>query len=153
MTWKKLKSVDYIAVHCAATPPDMDISAADIKGWHLRKGWLDIGYHFIIRRDGAVETGRPEDVPGAHVRGFNHISLGICLVGGVAADGKTPEDNFTDAQKHALFALLTDLKLKYPTAKIWGHCDFPNVAKACPSFDVQEWWEGENSYESGNPHC
>jgi N-acetyl-anhydromuramyl-L-alanine amidase AmpD len=141
MNWKGLKSVDYIAVHCAATKPDQDIRAADIKKWHLRKGWFDIGYHYVICRDGSVEKGREDSVPGAHVRGFNHVSLGICLVGGVAADGKTPEANFTDAQYHALFALLTDLKAKYPTAKIWGHRDFPNVNKACPSFDVQVWWE------------
>jgi len=145
MAWKPLKSVDYLAVHCAATPPKMDIGAKDIKGWHLRKGWIDIGYHYVIRRNGAIENGRPTDRPGAHVRGYNHVSIGICLIGGVAADGKTPEDNFTSDQYNALLRLLQDLKTQYPDAKVQGHRDFPNVKKACPSFDVRSWWAGENN--------
>jgi len=143
MAWKPLKSVDYIVVHCAATKPSQDVTLKDIKGWHLRKGWLDIGYHYVIRRNGAVEKGRPDDRPGAHVRGYNHVSLGICLVGGVATDGKTPENNFTSEQFHALFALVDSLKTQYPEANIRGHRDFPNVKKACPSFDVASWWAGE----------
>lgn len=140
MTWKTLRAVDYLVVHCAATKASMDIGAADIKAWHRKQGWLDIGYHYVIRRSGAVETGRPEDRPGAHARGFNHVSIGICLAGGVGEDGKTPENNFTDAQFAALRQLLNDLIQRYPHAKIVGHRDLPNVNKACPSFDVKEWW-------------
>lgn len=140
MTWKTLRAVDYLVVHCAATKASLDIGAADIKAWHRKQGWLDIGYHYVIRRSGAVEAGRPEDRPGAHARGFNHVSIGICLAGGVGEDGKTPENNFTDAQFAALRQLLNDLIQRYPHAKIVGHRDLPNVNKACPSFDVKEWW-------------
>lgn len=140
MTWKNLRAVDYLVVHCAATRASMDIGAAEIKAWHRKQGWLDIGYHHVIRRNGAVEPGRPEDRPGAHARGFNHVSIGICLAGGVGEDGKTPENNFTDAQFAALRQLLNDLIQRYPHAKIVGHRDLPNVNKACPSFDVKEWW-------------
>ena len=113
--------MDYIVIHCAATKPSMDIGAAEIKSWHRKKGWLDIGYHFVIRRDGIIEPGRPIDVPGAHARGYNHISLGICLVGGVAEDGKTPEDNFTEQQWVELAALVKYLKEQFPDAEVLGH--------------------------------
>lgn len=140
MNWKKLKSVDYIVIHCSATKEDQDIGVEEIRRWHRQRGWMDVGYHFIIRRDGQVERGRPHDVPGAHARGFNHISLGICLVGGVESDGKTPEGNFTAYQWKSLEALVHDLKRIHPDGKVLGHRDLPNVNKACPSFDVLEWW-------------
>lgn len=153
MAWKPIKAVEFLVVHCAATKADQDIGATDIKKWHLQRGWIDIGYHYVIRRNGAIEKGRPDARPGAHARGYNHLSLGICLVGGVAADGKTPENNFTSDQMHALLRLLQDLKSQHPDAEILGHRDFPNVRKACPSFDVRSWWEGETQHhESGNPH-
>lgn len=117
----------------------MDIGAEEIRRWHLRRGWLDIGYHAVVRRDGTVEPGRSYDVPGAHARGFNHLSLGICLVGGVAEDKTTPENNFTPEQFDALASLVLGLKADYPDAKVVGHRDLPNVNKACPSFDVEEW--------------
>jgi N-acetyl-anhydromuramyl-L-alanine amidase AmpD len=148
MSWKPIKEHRFMVVHCAATKADMDIGAKEIRQWHFQRGWMDIGYHYVIRRNGAIEEGRPVDRPGAHARGFNHLSLGICLVGGVAADGKTPENNFTPDQFHALLRLLQDLKQKHPDATVIGHRDLPNVKKGCPSFDVQSWWEEENKYVS-----
>lgn len=144
MTWKPIREVRYIVVHCSATKEDQDIGAEEIRGWHLKRGWLDIGYHFVIRRDGTVETGRPIDRPGAHARGFNHLSLGICLAGGVESDGKTPEANFTHAQWEALENTIRDLLLLHPDAQVVGHRDLPNVSKACPSFDAPEWWASRN---------
>jgi len=140
MTWKKIKAVEYLVVHCAATREDQDIDAQEIRRWHRQKGWLDIGYHYVIKRDGTVETGRAEDVPGAHARGFNEKSLGVCLVGGVESDGKTSEANYTHAQWDALEATIHDLLTRYPEAEVLGHRDLPNVNKGCPSFDVRDWW-------------
>lgn len=97
-----------------------------------------IGYHFVIRRDGRVETGRPVDAIGAHVEGYNSTSVGICLAGGVDEHGRS-RDNFTPAQYAALAELLIELKAKYPKATIRGHRDFPKVAKDCPCFDVRNW--------------
>lgn len=148
MTWKPIKSVNFLVVHCAATKATMDIGATEIRSWHRQRGWMDIGYHYVIRRNGAIEKGRPDDRPGAHARGFNHLSLGICLVGGVAKDGKTPENNFTSDQFHALRRLLIGLNATFPEARILGHRDLPNVYKGCPSFDVEEWWTQENEIES-----
>jgi len=141
MNWKPIKSVNYIVIHCAATRPSQDIGASDIRRWHRQKGWLDIGYHYIIRRDGTVEIGRPEEQPGAHARGFNHLSLGICLAGGVGEDGITPQANFTHDQMTALAALILDIEERHPEADVIGHRDLPNVRKACPSFDVSHWLE------------
>lgn len=133
-----IKEVKYLVVHCAATPPSMDIGAKEIRQWHLKRGWADIGYHRIIRRDGTIEEGRPEHVAGAHVRGFNRVSLAVCLVGGVDDENK-PEDNFTKEQFSSLKSLLDQWAEKYPEAEIRGHRDFPGVKKACPSFDVKKW--------------
>lgn len=139
-TYKNRTKTDFIAVHCAATPTTADIGVADIDRWHRAQGWAGVGYHRVIRRDGTIEQGRPDDGIGAHIEGYNSTSVGICLAGGVAADGKTPENNFTDAQMVSLLVVIKDLKRKYPKAVVQGHRDFPGVKKACPSFDVKTWW-------------
>lgn len=130
---------DYLVVHCSATRASQDIDAATIRKWHMDKGWYDIGYHFVIKRDGTRDTGRKVNAIGSHVQGYNARAVGICLIGGVADDGIEPENNFTPAQFVTLRALLLDLRPKFPKAKIQGHRDFPNVHKACPSFDVSAW--------------
>lgn len=136
---KKRDRTDFICVHCSATA-NQNIGAADIDRWHRKQGWAAIGYHYVIRRDGTVEEGRDVDVVGAHVSGFNSTSVGICMVGGVDANDHTKaKNNFTPEQFASLKQLLIDLKVKYPKAKIQGHRDFPNVKKACPSFDVAAW--------------
>ena len=131
---KKRTSTEYIVVHCAATPATMDIGAEEIRRWHKERGWIDIGYHFVIRRDGTVEKGRKIDAIGAHVRGVNQISVGICLVG---------TDEFEDAQFASLKELIVSLLDEYPAAQVKGHRDFPNVKKECPGFDVPSWWKNE----------
>jgi N-acetylmuramoyl-L-alanine amidase len=145
--------VRFIVVHCSATPPDAKVDARTIDRWHRQKGWLMIGYHHVILRDGTVEQGRKPDQPGAHAEGFNNKSIGICLVGGVERtsdkDGKddldgprwdlTPADNFTWEQKSSLLAVIAGSRLLYPKAEVLGHRDLPGVRKACPSFDVRAW--------------
>ena len=139
--WKPIRKVEYIVIHCAATTEDHDVDAEEIRGWHLQRGWLDIGYHKVIKRDGTIENGRELTTPGAHARGFNHKSWGICLAGGVESDNKTPEANFTHAQWEALEWQVRDMLKQVPGAKVVGHRDLPNVSKACPSFDAPEWWK------------
>lgn len=136
----KRESTDYIAIHCSATPEHMDIGAAEIRKWHTDKGWRDIGYHFVIRRDGQVELGRDINEIGAHVRGFNDESIGICLVGGVDR-AQSPVHNFTVSQMDTLGGLVSGLKQIYRNADVYGHRDFPGVNKACPCFDVPVWWK------------
>lgn len=131
-------ATDLIVLHCSATPATQDIQARDIDRWHRQKGWLKIGYHFVITRDGTVQKGRDLDVVGAHVAGHNHHSIGICLVGGTKADCKTPENNFADAQWAALGVLLSEMQQLFPLAQVIGHYQLDS-SKACPSFDVVEY--------------
>lgn len=129
-----MRKINEIIVHCAATPEGKNFKAADIDRWHRERKMKCIGYHYVVDLDGTVEPGRPESEIGAHCLGHNKNSIGVCYVGGLAADGKTPKDTRTAAQKEALLALLKKLRAKYPNASIHGHRDF--AAKACPSFDA-----------------
>lgn len=115
----------------------MDIGRETIEMWHKQQGWLAIGYHFIIKRDGTVEEGRPVNVVGSHVKDWNSRSVGVCLVGGIDAKGKF-EANFTPAQMTSLRNKLEELMSKYPNAELMAHHSV--AAKACPSFDVKRWW-------------
>lgn len=130
------RKITEIIVHCSATPEGKDFTAADITRWHKQRGFRTIGYHYVVYRDGSVHTGRPEGEIGAHCTGHNAVSIGICYIGGLAADGKTPKDTRTPEQREALLMLLRRLRAKYPNAKIYGHRDF--AAKACPSFDARK---------------
>lgn len=135
------KNIRKIFIHCSATKEGQDFDAATIKKWHLNQGWSDIGYHYVIQLDGTIERGRPESKVGSHVRGHNTGSIGVVYVGGVDKDMK-PKDTRTEAQLKAMARLVGDLVKAYPGARVLGHRDAP-AAKACPSFDVKTWWEGE----------
>jgi N-acetyl-anhydromuramyl-L-alanine amidase AmpD len=115
----------------------MDIGAKEISEWHKARGFNEIGYHFVIRRDGSRETGRNINAIGAHVVGYNHKSVGVCLVGGMDRKGK-PENNFTKEQWATLLITLRELHEEFPRAVIVGHRDL-DAGKACPSFSVSEY--------------
>lgn len=155
---KKLDDVKYIVVHCSATPPDMDVGVAEIDRWHRQRGFLKIGYHYVIRRNGTVEHGRSITEIGAHEPRVNAHSVAICLVGGVNrlpdADGKddadgprwdlVPAPNFAPDQMRSLRSLIEQLRDEYfPNAEVIGHRDVPGVKKDCPCFDVKPWWAGD----------
>lgn len=138
-----MRKINDLIVHCAATYDTMDIGAKEIRKVHVdENGWKDIGYHFVIRRDGTVEKGRDVSVIGAHVLNHNANSIGICLAGGLSKkDGKTVNCvNYTPEQYKSLYTLLLKLKSEYPHAGLHGHQDYAN--KFCPGFDVREWWTG-----------
>lgn len=144
------KSTKYLVVHVTATPPTSDIGVKEVRTMHLARGFSDCGYHYVIRRSGKVEAGRPQGDIGAHVEGFNSISLGVSMVGGVNAKGK-PENNATPEQMAALEKLLRHLTTIYPDAVICGHRDLSpdkdgdgyiephEFTKACPCFDAIPW--------------
>ena len=157
VTLKKSKRrIDYIAIHCTATPEGQDLTVEQIRKQHKKQGWSDIGYHYIIYRDGTVNVGRDVNIAGAHVNGYNANSIGISYVGGlepqrpgVAYNKLKAKDTRTEAQKASLLALLMDLRKLYPKATIQGHRDFsPDLnhngtiepsewIKDCPSFDAK----------------
>lgn len=142
----ELKDVREIIIHCSATPASMDIGVEEIRQWHVEeRGWSDIGYHYVIRRDGTLEKGRPLTRMGAHVRGRNKNTIGICLVGG---HGGTVTDsfltNFTREQEDTLVRLIDELRNRIKdlgaeeSVMLQGHNRYAN--KACPCFQVPAWW-------------
>lgn len=141
-----MRKINLILVHCSATSPQMDVGVREIRSWHTLpppkgNGWADIGYHYVIRRDGTVEPGRPLAKAGAHAAGYNANSIGVCLVGGVDTGGKGGRavNNFTAAQFKSLKRLLVQLQKDFPDAKrILGHRDV-QPGKECPSFSMREW--------------
>lgn len=135
---KVRKETKFIVIHCSDTPASMRVDVKDLDRWHRERGFLKVGYHYIITRDGVLQTGRNLDECGAHVAGHNHHSVGVVLIGGRAAKGKAPEDNFEPAQWEVMKLILKDLKNFWPDAQIVGHRDL-DPAKACPSFDVSAW--------------
>jgi len=148
----KPSHIKYIVVHCSATPASMDIGVQTIDHWHRSppRNWSKIGYHFVIRRDGRVEKGRLLDEIGAHAFGYNRVSWGICMIGGLDAAGE-PENNFTDLQFASLRSVLMTLTSLAPSAAILGHRDLsPDIdgdgviekwewLKDCPCFNVRAW--------------
>lgn len=157
-TWKALgvvkitRSINEIILHCSATPEGKDFTVEDIRKWHKQRGFNDIGYHFVIYRDGSIHTGRDINIIGAHATGHNTNSIGICYIGGLDKDGKTPKDTRTKEQKQSMLKLVKELISKYniPVKNVIGHRDTskdlngdgiisPNEwIKACPSFEVGE---------------
>ena len=142
-TWDALgvtanpRNIRKIIVHCSATPEGKDYTVQQIRDWHVKgNGWADIGYHWVVYRDGSVHAGRNEKTAGAHTPGHNYDSIGVCYIGGLASDGKTAKDTRTPEQKEALLKLLRELKGRYPGAEIHGHREF--AAKACPCFDAKK---------------
>ena len=129
-----MRKITDIIIHCSATAEGKSFTVADIDRWHRQRGFAQIGYHYVIYLDGTIHKGRPIELIGAHCQGHNSHSVGICYIGGLAKDGKTPKDTRTPEQKAALLKLLKELKSEFTSAKIHGHRDFS--AKACPSFDA-----------------
>jgi len=150
-----MRKIDLIVIHCAATPPEMDVGVEEIRKWHtdpkpVGNGWRDIGYHFVIRRNGLLEVGRAMQTPGAHAEGHNARSIGICLVGGVRREGTRliAENNFTPAQWKELKRLILHLRDQFPHAKIVGHRDLDR-RKECPSFSVRDWLVNNSILDQG----
>lgn len=132
----KRKTTDKIIIHCSATPAYMDVGADRIRKWHKARGFDDIGYHFVVTRDGWIEEGRRVDYVGAHCKGQNSRSVGICMVGGVNGAGK-PENNFTIGQFKACQELIVSICSWYDIKELAGHNEYSS--KACPSFEVSEF--------------
>ena len=145
-----MRKLTEIIVHCTATRPDFmagqstSAKVAEIKRWHVQdNGWSDIGYHYLIDRDGTVATGRPIERDGAHVQGRNAGTIGISLFGGHgSAETDDFSENFTPDQDRALAGLIDKLRAKYGNLALSGHNQY--AAKACPGFNVPSWWAGRS---------
>ncbi len=128
-----MRKIEKIIIHCSATRCNKSYSFEQLERDHRRRGFGCCGYHYYITRNGQLHFGRSEEVVGAHAKGFNARSIGICYEGGLDEDGY-PADTRNALQKHVLFKLLQALRADYPDAEILGHCELPGVQKACPCF-------------------
>lgn len=128
-----MRTINEIIIHCSATKEGQSFTVADIDQWHRARGFAGIGYHYVIYLDGSVHEGRPLSQPGAHCKGHNAHSIGVCYIGGLDAAGR-PHDTRTPEQRQVLLRLLETLKRQFPNATIHGHSEFSD--KACPCFDV-----------------
>jgi N-acetylmuramoyl-L-alanine amidase len=139
-----MRVINEIILHCSATPEGKDIKTETIRQWHINDNkWKDIGYHYVIELNGNIVEGRNIEIAGAHTKGRNANSIGICYIGGCDKNMKA-KDTRTEAQKQALNQLLSELRIMYPNTMVRGHREFSN--KDCPSFDVQKEYGHLNNY-------
>lgn len=150
MTYLPDSRVTHLVIHYSATPVERDFTSADIDRMHRKRGFREIGYHFFIRKNGAVEHGRDLSQPGrfevgAHSKGENSSSIGICYEGGVtlAAPNKGYDSRTAD-QKRAMIEIITEMQARFPGAIVEGHRDMPGAATQCPGFDARAWWDDES---------
>jgi N-acetylmuramoyl-L-alanine amidase len=133
---RKIEEIDEIVLHCSATREGQDITAKTIDGWHIKRGFKKIGYHLVIRLDGSREYGRKLTEIGAHVKGRNSKTVGVCYIGGCDKNLK-PKDTMNEAQEKSFREYVKELReLTKKHLKISGHNEY--AAKACPSFKVSE---------------
>ena len=122
MSYSMMRSINLIVIHCSATREDKSFTEYDLDVCHRRRGFNGTGYHFYIRKNGDIKSTRPIEKIGAHVRGFNSESIGICYEGGLDCEGQ-PKDTRTEWQKHSLRVLILTLLRDYPGCRVCGHRD------------------------------
>jgi N-acetylmuramoyl-L-alanine amidase len=132
-----MRKINKIILHCSDTPNSMYCSVKTIREWHLNRGWRDVGYHYVIRQDGEIEVGRQEHLIGAHCRGYNASSIGVCLVG---------NGDYTGKQMEALDELVDSLMRRYKIDEVAGHYKY-NSRKECPRINVERWVEARYGAE------
>ena len=117
-----MREINLAVIHCSATRQGTDYSVSQIRDWHVNyRKFRDIGYHFLIHLDGRIERGRPWDQPGAHAKGYNNNSIGVCYVGGTDGKGR-PMDTRSIPQIHSLRAIVSVLKAIYPLIDVRPSC-------------------------------
>lgn len=150
-----MKRIERLVIHCTATPEGREVKASDIRRWHcaqppVGRGWKQVGYTDMVHLDGTVErlvrNNEDEWVDPWEItngaKGYNATSRHIVYVGGCAADGKTPKDTRTAAQKASMLRYVQDFRRRFPKAGVVGHRDL-NPGKACPCFNVKEEYGNE----------
>ncbi|AUR03205.1 Negative regulator of beta-lactamase expression [Phaeobacter inhibens] len=157
MSYKPDGQVKYIVIHYSATAIEDDVSAEDIDRMHKRRGFREIGYHWYIRKSGSIEMGRDLSQPGrfevgAHSKGENSISVGICFEGGVRKGAmNTGFDSRTPAQTRAMIELIDKMLERFPGAVVRGHRDMPGAATQCPGFNATAWWDEVQRKRNARP--
>ena len=148
-----MRTINLIVIHCSATRADREFTEDDLEVCHRRRGFNGTGYHFYIRKNGDIKTTREIERIGAHAKGHNQNSIGICYEGGLDCHGH-PADTRTEWQVHSMHVLILTLLRDYPGCRVCGHRDLsPDLngngeiepeewIKACPCFEVKAEWDG-----------
>lgn len=125
-----MRNINKVIIHCSDSDNPHHDNVKTIRQWHLDRGWQDIGYHFVITKNGRIKWGRSLEMIGAHCKGHNIDSIGICLTG---------RNNFSQEQFYFLEVLLKKImrEFKIPKENIFGHNHF-NKHKTCPNFDLSK---------------
>ena len=144
-----MRTINEIILHCSATPEGRHHTVDDIRRWHLKMGFKDVGYHFVVYLDGSIHQGRHLDLAGAHTAGHNAHSIGVCYIGGCDRNLK-PKDTRTPQQRQAMINLCRELLERFPQATLHGHNEY--AKKACPSFDVKQWAAQNNMPYDNTTH-
>ena len=136
---KSTRTINEIILHCSATPEGKDYSVDTIRKWHLQRGFSDIGYHYVVYRDGSIHSGRDVNISGAHCTNHNSKSIGVCYIGGLDFTGKNAKDTRTEEQKKSLVNLVKQLISVYKLSISNVHCHNEYANKACPSFKINDF--------------
>ena len=135
-----MRPINRIIVHHSASPREATTRHM-IEEWHRANGWKGIGYHWVIEGDGLRYATRSMEIAGAHARGANHDSIGICTVG----NNCEPDERWTPQQEDTLRALIGELLSRFGPLDIIGHRDVPGAKTLCPGIDVRNWWNVDSS--------
>ena len=142
-----MRQINLLVIHCSATKENQPFTLQVLEASHRKRGFNGIGYHYYIRQSGEVINTRPLNRIGAHSKGYNRCSIGICYEGGLDKNGK-PKDTRTPEQRSALRKLVNELLIRFPNSKVCGHRDLSTDlnhngkiesdewTKQCPCFDV-----------------
>ena len=132
-----MRKINEIIIHCSDSPISMDIGVDTIREWHVKeRGFSDVGYHYVIKLDGTIEQGRSLDKMGAHCRGRNRHSVGVCYIGGRVEDSTDPKDTRTPEQRKSLESLVKGLKIVFNISEVSPHYKYST--KTCPNFNVDK---------------
>ena len=124
-----MRQINKIVIHCSDSPQGRGDDADTIHRWHKERGFDGIGYHVVVLEDCEVQRGRPDYWEGAHVKGHNHDSIGICMIG---------QGSYTNAQLDSAAAVTAAYLNEYPEAKVVGHCELDS-SKTCPMTDMDDF--------------
>ena len=142
-----MRQINLIVIHCSATRAGSELTPKQLDAMHRQRGFNGTGYHYYIRRSGEICAGRPMEIAGAHAKGYNAKSVGICYEGGLDRSGKAT-DTRTLHQRIALCWVISEMLRRYPGSRLCGHRDLSldlngngviephEWTKMCPCFDV-----------------